>query len=108
VISVEQWVRVCDDKSLGNGEMKEFDHGDMRIMVARAAGKVFATDRICTHAFADLTNGILNEDECTVTCPLHLSAFKLDSGAPQNPPAEEPLKTYKVKIQDAGIYVDIG
>lgn len=105
---MEQWVRVCNDGSLGNGEMKEFDQGDRKIMVARAAGKVFATDRICTHAFADLTNGIMNEDECTVTCPLHLSAFKLDSGVPQNPPAEAPLKTYKVKIQDAGIYVDIG
>lgn len=105
---MEQWVRVCDDKSLGEGEMKEFDYDDKKIMVTRVAGKLYATDRICTHAYADLTNGMLNEQECTVTCPLHLSAFKLDSGVPQNPPAEAPLKTYKVKIQDAGIYIDIG
>ena len=105
---MEQWVRICDDKSLGDGEIKEFDQGEKRIMVIRAAGKVYATDRICTHAFADLAGGILNETECTVTCPLHLSAFKLDSGVPQNPPAETPLKTYKVKIQDAGIYINIG
>lgn len=105
---MEQWVKVCDEKSLGNGEMKEFDHGNKKIMVAKAADKVYATDRICTHAFAELTNGIMNEDECTITCPLHLSAFKLDDGMPQNPPAEKPLKTYKVKIQDAGIYIDIG
>ena len=105
---MEQWVRVCDDESLGNGEMAEFDHGEKKILVAKAAGKVFATDRICTHAYADLSTGFMNEDECTVTCPLHLSAFKLDSGIPQNPPAESPLKTYNVKIQDAGIYIDIG
>ncbi len=105
---MEQWVRVCDDKSLGSGEMKEFDHGDKKIMVVRVAGKVYATDRICTHAFAELTNGMMNEDEHTVTCPLHLSAFKLDDGTPQNPPAEVPLKTYKVKIQDMGIYINIG
>lgn len=105
---MEQWVKVCDDKSLGNGEMTEFDHGDKKILVAKAAGKVFATDRICTHAYADLSAGFMNEDECAVTCPLHLSVFKLDSGVPQNPPAEKPLKTYKVKIQDAGIYIDIG
>jgi nitrite reductase/ring-hydroxylating ferredoxin subunit len=105
---MEQWVRVCDDKSLGNGEMAEFDHGEKKIMVARAGGKVFATDRICTHAYADLSTGFMNEDECTVTCPLHLSVFKLENGVPQNPPAEAPLKTYKVKIQDAGIYINIG
>jgi 3-phenylpropionate/trans-cinnamate dioxygenase ferredoxin subunit len=47
----------------------------------------------------------MNEEEKTVTCPLHLSAFKLDTGVPQNQPAEEPLKTYKVKIQDDAIYI---
>lgn len=105
---MEEWVRVCDDKAIGNGEMAGFDHGEKKIMVARAAGKVYAIDRICTHAFADLTNGIMNEEERTVTCPLHLSAFKLEDGVPQSPPAENPLRTYKVKIQDAGIYIDIG
>jgi nitrite reductase/ring-hydroxylating ferredoxin subunit len=30
----------------------------------------------------------MNEEEKTVTCPLHLSAFKLDTGVPQNQPAE--------------------
>ena len=104
----EQWVKVCGDKSLKNGDLLDFDHGDKKILLARAGGKVFATDRICTHAYADLATGIINEKEKTVTCPLHLSAFKLDTGAPQNQPAEEPLKTYKVKIQDEAIYIQLG
>jgi nitrite reductase/ring-hydroxylating ferredoxin subunit len=49
----------------------------------------------------------MNEEENTVTCPLHLSAFKLDTGSPQNLPAEEPIKTYKVKIQDNSIYIKL-
>jgi nitrite reductase/ring-hydroxylating ferredoxin subunit len=88
--------------------MLDFDHGNNRVMLARVGGKVFATDRICTHAYADLTTGILNEEEKTVTCPLHLSTFKLDTGVPQNLPAEEPLKIYKVKIQENGIYIQLG
>jgi 3-phenylpropionate/trans-cinnamate dioxygenase ferredoxin component len=46
----------------------------------------------------------LNEEK-TVTCPLHLSIFKLHDGVPQNPPAETPLKTYNIKIEDNGVYV---
>jgi nitrite reductase/ring-hydroxylating ferredoxin subunit len=54
-----------------------------------------------------LSTGIINEEEDTVTCPLHLSAFKLDTGIPQNLPAEDPIKTYKVKIQDNSIYIKL-
>ena len=105
---MEEWIRVCDAKLLKDGDMLDFDHGDSKVMLAKAGGKVFAADRICTHAYADLTTGILNEEEQTVTCPLHLSTFKLDTGIPQNLPAEEPLKIYKVKIQENGIYIQLG
>ncbi len=104
---MEDWIRVCESKSLKDGEMLDFDHGDNKILIARAHGQVFATNRICTHAYADLSTGILNEEESTVTCPLHLSSFKLDTGAPQNLPAEEPLRTYKVKIQENAIYIKL-
>jgi 3-phenylpropionate/trans-cinnamate dioxygenase ferredoxin subunit len=103
----EDWIRVCDAKSLKNGDLLDFDHGEKKILIARAGSQVFATDRICTHAYADLSMGVMNEEEKTVTCPLHLSAFKLDTGVPQNQPAEEPLKTYKVKIQDDAIYIKL-
>ena len=103
----EEWVKVCDEKVLKNGELLDFDQGDKKILLARVGGQVFATDRICTHAYADLAMGIMNEEEKTVTCPLHLSVFKLDTGAPQNLPAEQPLKTYKVKIRDNAIYIQL-
>ena len=102
-----EWVKVCNEKSLKNGDMLDFDHDSKKILVAKMGGNVYATDRICTHAYADLSTGIMNEEENTVTCPLHLSAFKLDSGMPQNLPAEEPIKTYKVKIQDNAIYIKL-
>ena len=105
---MEDWIRVCDSKSLKDGEMLDFDHGDSKILLAKSGGNVYATDRICTHAYADLSTGILNEEENTVTCPLHLSSFRLESGIPQNLPAEQPLKTYKVKIQENAIYIKLG
>ncbi|MER3407607.1 MAG: non-heme iron oxygenase ferredoxin subunit [Nitrososphaera sp.] len=106
-IGSEGWVRVCDAKSVSDGESAPFDHAGKKIMVARCAGNLYAADRICTHAYADLTSGFMNEDACTLTCPLHLSAFQLSDGVPQNPPATAALKTYTVKIQDGAIYVKL-
>ncbi|MFL6392186.1 MAG: Rieske (2Fe-2S) protein [Nitrososphaeraceae archaeon] len=100
-----EWIKVCDIKSLKNGDLLDFDKEDKKILLSKTIDKVYATDRICTHAYADLSTGFINEDEKTVTCPLHMSAFKLEDGTPQNLPAEDPLKTYEIKIQDNYVYV---
>jgi 3-phenylpropionate/trans-cinnamate dioxygenase ferredoxin subunit len=100
-----EWIKVCDVKSLKNGDLLDFDIKDKKILISKLRDKVYATDRICTHAYADLSTGFMNEDEKTLTCPLHMSVFKLEDGIPQNLPAEEPLKTYKIKIQDNYVYI---
>ena len=100
-----KWIKVCDKDSLSNGDLLAFDYNNKEILIAKAQDVIYATDRICTHQYADLSSGFLNEEEKTVTCPLHLSVFKLDNGIPQNPPADLPLKTYGVKIEDNGVYV---
>jgi 3-phenylpropionate/trans-cinnamate dioxygenase ferredoxin component len=100
-----EWIKVCETKPLKNGDLLEFDYGDKNILISKAGNKVYATDRICTHAYADLSTGFMNENEKTITCPLHMSIFKLEDGTPQNLPAEKPLKTYRVKIQDNWVYI---
>ena len=75
-----EWIKVCDIKSLKNGDLLDFDFGDKTILIAKAGNKIYATDRICTHAYADLSTGFMNENEKTITCPLHMSVFKLEDG----------------------------
>ncbi len=103
--TLSEWVNVCNTSQLKKGEMLDFDYKEKKILVANINGKIYATDRICTHADADLSTGILNEEG--VTCPLHLSTFNLETGIPQNLPAEKPLKTYNVKIEQNEIYVKV-
>jgi 3-phenylpropionate/trans-cinnamate dioxygenase ferredoxin subunit len=75
------WVRVCNANSLSNGELIDFDSNDnnnkntKKILIAKAQDKIYGTDGICTHEYADLSTGFLNEQEKTVTCQLHLSVF---------------------------------
>ncbi len=100
-----EWIRVCDSKSLKTGELKEFDFNDKQILVVKINNDIYASDRICTHAYADLSTGFLNEEEKTVTCPLHMSAFNLESGKPLNLPAQEPVQIYKTKVEDNSIFI---
>jgi 3-phenylpropionate/trans-cinnamate dioxygenase ferredoxin component len=99
------WIKACSIDSLGQGEMFSLDHNGKKLLLTNMNGKIFATDRICTHAEADLSTGILTENG--LTCPLHLSVFHMDDGISQNPPAEKPLQTYRTKIQDNNILIEV-
>jgi len=99
------WVKACKKDEVASGELFSFDHNEKKILLANLDGKLYATDRICTHAEADLSTGMLSEEG--VRCPLHLSVFNLQTGEPQNPPAENSLKTYNVKIDQNEVYVEI-
>lgn len=99
------WIKACAKDQVGNNEMFSFDHNEKKLLITNLNGKIYATDRICTHAEADLSLGFLSDDG--VRCPLHLSVFNLENGKPLNPPAEEPLKTYNIKIDQNEIYVEV-
>lgn len=99
-----EYIRACGADEMGEGQMRRVVHGDRKILVANLGGRIYATDATCTHADADLAGGFLSPEG--VRCPLHLSVFCLSDGVPQNPPAEEPLCTYNVKIENGDIYVE--
>jgi nitrite reductase/ring-hydroxylating ferredoxin subunit len=105
MIMAPEWIKACEVKELNNSELVGFDFNEKKILISMIRNRVYATDRICTHAYADLSTGFMNEDEATITCPLHMSSFKLEDGTPQNLPAEVPLETYKTKIHDNSVYI---
>jgi nitrite reductase/ring-hydroxylating ferredoxin subunit len=97
------WVKAADAKDLSEDEMLSVDLEGKEMMLVKKNGKIYALDRICTHERADLSTGFLGENR--VTCPLHLSQFELETGKALNPPATTPLITYKVKIEENGVYI---
>ena len=100
-----QWIKACSLEQVKDGQLFGFQNDEKKILLANQKGKIYATDLICTHAEADLSTGFLSEEG--VRCPLHLSVFNLQDGKPQNLPAETPLKTYNVKIDQNEIYVEV-
>jgi naphthalene 1,2-dioxygenase system ferredoxin subunit len=63
----------------------------------------YATDNVCTHAFALLSDGFL--DGTVVECPLHGGQFDVTSGAAVLEPAECDLRSYPVRVVDGHIEV---
>ena len=93
------------DSELAEGAMATRDLDGVRVLLARVGGDVFAVGATCTHEEADLGLGFLLEDR--VVCPLHLSQFSLRTGEVANPPAESPLRCFKVKIDGGTIFVEV-
>ena len=98
-------MKACDISEVPPGSMRAVDLGDKKIMIVNVDGKLFATDRVCTHETADLSTGFLIGS--VVTCPLHLSRFDVVTGEVQNAPATVPLMTYGLKVEGTSVYVQV-
>ena len=55
----ENPVPVCATADIPSGSVKSFDVGDERIAIYNIEGTFYATEAHCTHAMADLGDGIL-------------------------------------------------
>jgi len=97
--------RVCRLEELGEGDSRVVEVGDKQVLVLRHGGRLYAVSNICTHEYAELSNGIVLDG--TVTCPVHLSRFRLDTGEVLNPPATKPLPTYRVVVKEGEIFVEV-
>jgi nitrite reductase/ring-hydroxylating ferredoxin subunit len=75
------------------------------IIVARVDGELYAVDGICSHAYAELIDGGL--DGHCLTCPLHFACFDIRDGSVIEGPTDVPLKTYKAKEEDGGIWIQL-
>jgi len=91
------------DLAEGTMQMTWVD-GTEPVLLVNAGGTVRAVQGICSHEYFELDKGFLTAG--TLTCALHLSRFDLGSGEPLDPPADEPLVTYPVTIEDGRILLD--
>jgi 3-phenylpropionate/trans-cinnamate dioxygenase ferredoxin component len=78
-----------------------------RIAVYRCDDQLYATDAVCTHDDADLTEGWLDTDDCSIECPLHGARFDVSTGAVLSLPAVKPLQVYPVTVTDGQIFIEL-
>jgi 3-phenylpropionate/trans-cinnamate dioxygenase ferredoxin subunit len=64
------------------------------VCVARVGDEVFAVSNICTHSYAELSEGEVKN--FSIECWLHGADFDLRTGEALTLPATEPLETFLV------------
>ena len=87
------------------GTTKRVYNGSDAIALFNVDGTFHAVSDRCTHGRASLSEGSVNSDGCTLTCPWHGGQFNIKTGEPLAGPVRVPLKTYKVKIEGDRILV---
>ena len=91
----EGWVKAANRADLAEGDVKGVVIAGKEIALYDLDGTLYATDDICTHAYARLSDGWLDRGE--IECPLHAGRFDIKSGKATAPPCTEDLKTYPIR-----------
>jgi NAD(P)H-dependent nitrite reductase small subunit len=102
---VDGWHCVAALSQLREDEAFPAKLGDTPIALYRIDGRVFAIDDVCTHEFALLSQGFI--EDCTIECPLHQAKFDIATGKCLSPPATVDLKSYPVRIERDEVYVNL-
>jgi naphthalene 1,2-dioxygenase ferredoxin component len=100
------WVRAAARGDLASGEVIGIEVAGRSIALYDSDDGLFATDNICTHAYACLSDGWL--EGATIECPLHAARFDIRTGKVLDPPATEDLRTYPVRLVGDDIEIKLG
>jgi nitrite reductase/ring-hydroxylating ferredoxin subunit len=99
------WVRVAAKGDVAEGACIGVRLGEKEVAVYHMDGEFYATDNVCSHEYALLTEGWM-ENGC-IECPLHAAQFDIKTGKALSAPADEDIKVYPVKIEGDDIMVQI-
>jgi 3-phenylpropionate/trans-cinnamate dioxygenase ferredoxin subunit len=102
------FVKLASVHDIPADSMRAYEHEGERIAIYHVGDTFYATTDICSHEYAELSEGFLDTDDCTVECPLHGSRFDIRSGVVLSLPAYEPIKTYAVRVDGDDVLVELG
>ena len=101
----EGWVKAANRRDLGAGDVLGIVLAGLEIALFDLEDTIFATDDICTHAYARLSDGWLDNGE--IECPLHAGRFDIKTGRATAPPCADDIKTYPVRVVGDEIQVKL-
>lgn len=97
------WIIVANTDELADGQMKRVAVDGLRLLLVNDKGSYYAIDEMCSHEDYSLYFGCVVNGR--IKCSLHGSYFDLTSGQALDEPAQEPIRTYPVKVVDHAIRV---
>jgi naphthalene 1,2-dioxygenase system ferredoxin subunit len=105
-MSNENWITVAERASIEAGNVIGVKAGDREVAIYNIDGELYATDNICTHAQALLSEGWLEGD--VIECPLHGGRFEVRTGKGLGAPIICDIKTLPVRVEGNAVQVNVG
>lgn len=91
-----RWVHAAERAELREGDVIGTQVEGREIALYLVEGQPYATDDLCTHGNARLSEGFVMDD--CIECPLHQGQFDIRTGAPLCEPVTEPIRVYPVRF----------
>jgi naphthalene 1,2-dioxygenase system ferredoxin subunit len=101
----DNWLDAAALADVPEGDVVGVQVGGKEIALYEVDGEVFATDNICTHGQARMSDGFLEGRE--IECPLHQGKFDVCTGAALCAPLTENIKTYAVRIENMRVMLKL-
>jgi 3-phenylpropionate/trans-cinnamate dioxygenase ferredoxin subunit len=98
-----EYVAVAGADELKSEQMKRITIDGKRLLLCNSNGTLYCVDEMCTHEDYSLYLGCIKDGK--IKCSLHGSYFDLTTGKPTCEPADEPIRTYPVKLDAGQVWV---
>jgi 3-phenylpropionate/trans-cinnamate dioxygenase ferredoxin subunit len=101
------WVEACAADAIEQEDVIRFDYAGRTFAIYRSPDdEYFATDGICTHEHAYLSDGLVMDN--IIECPKHNGRFDYKTGEAKGAPVCVNLRTYQVKVEGGKVLIDVG
>lgn len=94
-----------DVSSLNPGKAIGVELDGRNIALVNVDGRIYALADECTHMKSRLSSGYVEGSR--LVCPAHFGSFEVSTGTPVARPCRLPVKTYRVKQDESGVWVDL-
>jgi naphthalene 1,2-dioxygenase system ferredoxin subunit len=99
------WIEVLPVEDIPDNDVFPYQVAGKDIAIYGVDGQVYASDNLCTHGHARLSDGFM--EGCEIECPLHQGKFDVRTGAPTCAPVTEAIKVYPVKIESGKVLLQL-
>lgn len=101
----ENWIDAAALDAVPEGDVIGIHVAGKEIALYEVEGEIYATDNLCTHGAARMSDGFLEGRE--IECPLHQGRFDVCSGKALCAPLTENIRTYPVRIENLRVMLKL-
>jgi len=102
----EFWMDVSALADIPDDDVIGLSANGRELALYKVDGEVFASDNICTHGHARLSDGFLEDGQ--IECPLHQGRFCVKSGKALCEPLTQDIRIYPVRVEGERVLLDFG